>query len=351
MKISISFLELIFKEPAGTSRGILKTKPSWFIEVSADGKIGKGEISIIPGLSMEYADKNSFERKINQVANIFRQFPVWDWMLDKSSFTFIPLIEKELANFPSIRMGFEMAYFNWFNEHGNFFLKSHAFSRMHIPINGLVWMGAIPTMRLRMREKIAEGFTTVKMKIGSLDWNSEKELLTELRNQFAPAELTIRVDANGAFEIEKIEEILHYLKLLNVHSIEQPLAKGSIEETARLQDLGLVDIAIDEELIGIECEEDMFSLLEKIKVTFIVLKPSIHGGFKGTKKWISCAEKLGMGWWITSALESSCGLQAIAEFTEQFSVKIPQGLGTGAIYQNNLPSNLVVNSGYLKTQK
>ena len=138
---------------------------------------------------------------------------------------------------------------------------------------------------------------------------------------------------------------------MNVHSIEQPLAKGSIEETARLQDLGLVDIAIDEELIGIECEEDMFSLLQKIKVTFIVLKPSIHGGFKGTKKWISCAEKLGMGWWITSALESSCGLQAIAEFTEQFSVKIPQGLGTGAIYQNNLPSNLVVNSGYLKTQK
>jgi len=219
-------------------------------------------------------------------------------MLDKSSFTFKALIEKELANFPSIRMGFEMAYFNWLNEYGNFFLTSNAFLRINIPINGLVWMGDIPTMRLRMKEKLAEGFTTVKMKIGSLDWNSEKELLTELRNQFAPDELTIRVDANGAFEIEKIEEILHHLKLLNVHSIEQPLAKGSIEETARLQDLGIVDIAIDEELIGIECEEEMFSLLEKIKVTYIVLKPSIHGGFKGTKKWISCAEKLGMGWWI-----------------------------------------------------
>ncbi|MBM3418598.1 MAG: o-succinylbenzoate synthase [Bacteroidetes bacterium] len=348
MKINITFIDLIFKEPAGTSRGVLYTKPSWFIEVSDKGKIGRGEISVIPGLSPEYRDMHSFNKKLSAVVAVFDAFPIQEWMVDQKEFLFLPALEKEMLGFPSIRLGFEMAYNSWLSQNNLFFLSSLAFQSIDIPINGLIWMGDIPTMKKRIKQKLAEGFSTLKMKIGSLDWKSEHKLLSELRAQFSKNELTMRVDANGAFSEKNAAQVLRDLSELEIHSIEQPLQKGLTKETRKLQDLGLVPIALDEELIGIEEEQEMLSLLRYTKASFIVIKPSLHGGFRGTVKWISCAEKLGIGWWITSALESSLGLQAIAEFTSLYPLFIPQGLGTGSIYSNNLPSRLVVQNGFLK---
>ena len=347
MKIKVSFLNLNFKEPAGTSRGVMHSKPSWFIEVIQNGKTGVGEISIIPGLSPEFRDILSFEKKLNEVIFIFSQIPIELWMENEGDITFQPILEKELHAFPAIRFGFEMAYFSWLGQNGHFFVTHDAFNQIKIPINGLVWMGDIPTMRARMKQKLEEGFSTVKMKIGGLDWKLEKPLLSELRSLFSDKELTIRVDANGALSEQNAEFILRDLKELNIHSIEQPHNKGMLKETMLLKNLNLVDIAFDEELIGIEDEQEMSTLLKTTGISYIVIKPSLHGGFKGAKKWISFAEKLGIGWWITSALESSLGLQAIAEFTSIYNVNIPQGLGTGSIYTNNLPSRLVVKEGYL----
>jgi len=347
MKIKVSFLNLNFKEPAGTSRGVMHSKPSCFIEVIQNEKTGVGEISIIPGLSPEFQDILSFEKKLNEVIFKFSQIPIELWMENEGEMTFQPILEKELHAFPAIRFGFEMAYFSWLGQNGHFFVTPDAFNHIKIPINGLVWMGDIPTMRARMKQKLEEGFSTVKMKIGGLDWKFEKPLLSELRSLFSDKELTIRVDANGALTEQNAEFILRDLKELNIHSIEQPLKKGKLKETMLLKNLNLVDIAFDEELIGIEDEQEMSTLLKTTSISYIVIKPSLHGGFKGAKKWISCAEKLGIGWWITSALESSLGLQAIAEFTSIYNVSIPQGLGTGSIYTNNLPSRLVVKKGYL----
>lgn len=347
MKISVSFLDLNFKEPAGTSRGVLHSKPSWIIEVIEKGKTGVGEISIIPGLSPEFQDKLSFEKKLNKVISKFSLIPIELWMENEDDITFQPVLEKELIAFPAIRFGFEMAYFSWLRQNGHFFLTPEEFRQIKIPINGLVWMGDIPTMRARMKQKLEEGFSTVKMKIGGLDWKLEKQLLSELRALFSDKELTIRVDANGALTEQNAELVLRDLKELSIHSIEQPLKKGKVKETILLNKLNLVDIAFDEELIGIEEQQEMLALLKTTGISYIVIKPSLHGGFKGTRKWISCAEKLGIGWWITSALESSLGLQAIAEFTSVYEVNIPQGLGTGSIYTNNLPTRFVVKDGFL----
>jgi len=351
MKIGFEFIEFVFNEPAGTSRGVMHSKPSWFIEVFANGLTGRGEISVIPGLSVDYHDNLSFEKKIANVISVFELIPIEDWVENPQEFLFNSLIEHELYGFPSIRMGFEMAYFSWLNQNGNFFILPIHFENLKIPINGLVWMGDIPTMRARIKQKLDDGYTTMKMKIGSLDWQQEKLLLKELRDQFSSNELTIRVDANGALTEKNAEEVLRDLSALQIHSIEQPLKKGLLKQTAKLNNLKLIDIAIDEELIGIESEMEMLELLQEVKVSYIVLKPSLHGGFKGVKKWISCADQLGVGWWITSALESSIGLQAIAEFTALYPISIPHGLGTGSIYKNNLPSRLVVQNGYLTTIK
>lgn len=347
MKIKFSFLDLNFKEPAGTSRGVMHSKPSWFIEVIHNGKTGVGEISIIPGLSPEFQDILTFEKKLQEVITQFSQIPIELWMENEDEITFQPVLERELIAFPAIRFGFEMAYFSWLGQNGHFFVTPDAFNHIKIPTNGLVWMGDIPTMRARMKQKLEEGFTTVKMKIGGLDWELEKPLLSELRSLFSDQELTIRVDANGALTEQNAEFILRDLKELNIHSIEQPLKKGKVKETILLNKLKLVDIAFDEELIGIEEQQEMLALLKTTGISYIVIKPSLHGGFRGAKKWISCAEKLGIGWWITSALESSLGLQAIAEFTSVYEVNIPQGLGTGSIYTNNLPTRFVIKDGFL----
>ena len=71
-----------------------------------------------------------------------------------------------------------------------------------------------------------------------------------------------------------------------------------------------------------------------------ILKPALAGGFSGTEEWIRLAEARGIGWWVTSALESNIGLSALAQWTYGLQNPMPQGLGTGLLYTNNIPSPL-----------
>jgi L-alanine-DL-glutamate epimerase-like enolase superfamily enzyme len=216
-----------------------------------------------------------------------------------------------------------------------------------MPINGLVWMGTLADMRAQAIEKIAAGFQTVKLKIGALDWPQELLLLQELRAHAPATELTIRVDANGAFSPSEIGGVLEELARLEVHSIEQPIAAGQYHELSNLCKDTKVPIALDEELIGLTSRAQKIALLEQIRPQYIILKPSFIGGIKGSIEWIALAEKRNIGWWITSALESNIGLNAIAQFTATLNNPLPQGLGTGALYTNNFDCPLQVKDGFL----
>jgi len=210
-----------------------------------------------------------------------------------------------------------------------------------------VWMGDVSFMSRQIEEKIKAGFKTVKMKIGAIQIDDELELLSGIRKRFSVNDITLRVDANGAFDSQKVRGVLSSLKELEVHSIEQPIAVGNLEEMSALCLENIIPIALDEELIGVYEYEDRFSLIEFIKPQYIILKPSLHGGLNGCREWIAITEKLNINWWMTSALESSVGLDAIAQFLGEYHNELPQGLGTGGLYTNNLPSNWEVQNGYL----
>jgi L-alanine-DL-glutamate epimerase-like enolase superfamily enzyme len=199
----------------------------------------------------------------------------------------------------------------------------------------------------QIESKIASGFTTIKLKIGALDTEEELSILREIRERYTPEEIELRVDANGAFSYEKARDVLKILKDLTVHSIEQPIKKGNWSEMALLAKEELTPIALDEELIGVYDSNSKFDLLSKIRPQYIVLKPSLHGGISGCRKWIQIAEELQIGWWMTSALESNVGLDAIAQFTGEYDIRLPQGLGTGGLFVSNIERNLHVEQGYI----
>jgi L-alanine-DL-glutamate epimerase-like enolase superfamily enzyme len=216
-----------------------------------------------------------------------------------------------------------------------------------IPINGLIWMGDESFMLEQIEEKLADGFSTIKMKVGAIEWEKEHALLEQLRLRYSSKELTLRVDANGAFTPESALPILKQLSELEVHSIEQPIQAGQVSAMSELCKHSPIGIALDEELIGVHDCEEKEALLKKIAPPFIVLKPSLHGGMTGCSEWIRLAEENQIAWWMTSALESSIGLNAIAQFTATFKDLLPQGLGTGGLYTNNFESSLVVSKGQL----
>jgi L-alanine-DL-glutamate epimerase-like enolase superfamily enzyme len=251
-----------------------------------------------------------------------------------------------LAAFPSIQIGVEMA-FRSLEASDSFQLFPSEFShgKQGIPINGLIWMGDKAFMRQQISEKIAAGFNCIKMKIGAIDFDTEWDLLKAIRNEFSPADIELRVDANGAFSLSEATEKLKRLSQLNLHSIEQPIAPGQWEEMASLCANTPVPIALDEELIGVVASEEKKRLLEQIKPQYIILKPSLIGGFRGGEEWIQLANSQDIGWWITSALESNIGLNAISQYTYIKNSKLPQGLGTGSLYTNNIPSPLTVRDG------
>ena len=336
MKATYHKYILNFKRPSGTSRGILTDKETWFIVLEKDGKKGVGECGILRGLSID--DRPDYEARLQWTcAHIhLGENQLWEALIE----------------FPSIQFGVEMAFQSLRSE-SPFLLLPSDFTNgeKSIPINGLVWMGSTSFMKQQIEEKLAEGFRCVKLKIGAIDFDTELQLLGYIRQHFTPEQIEIRVDANGAFYVSTALDKLIQLSEFKLHSIEQPIPKNNTDNMAELCKTTPIPIALDEELIGVFSLEEKEALLQKIKPQYIILKPSFIGGFRGTKEWISLAEKYKIGWWITSALESNIGLNAIAQWTFLQHNLMPQGLGTGALYTNNFDCPLVVSEGQLWYEK
>ncbi len=330
--------KLNFKLPSGTSRGILKTKETYFLILSENGKQGIGECGLFKGLSID--DRPDYEEKLQWVC--------------ENIFLGLDILYKKLIEFPSIQIGVETA-FKSINAKNQFEIFPSEFScgEKSIPINGLVWMGDKNFMKQQISDKIQQGFTCIKMKIGAINFKTELDLLTSIRKEYSTTDIELRVDANGAFSASEALEKLKWLSDLQLHSIEQPIKQGQWQEMARLCEDTPLPIALDEELIGTFSEEQKKKMMDTINPQYIILKPSLIGGFKGSDSWISKAENNKIGWWITSALESNIGLNAIAQYTFSKNSKLPQGLGTGSLFTNNITSSLEVRNGglYYNTDK
>lgn len=324
---------LNFKNPSGTSRGILRTKETWFIILTKNGKIGVGETGLFRGLSID--DISNYEDKL-----------IW---VCKNIDLGLKNLLKSLYDFPSIQFGLEQAFLS-LNSQDRFELFPSRFTRgeKSIPINGLIWMGEKGFMNNQIKEKLKAGFSCIKMKIGAIDFDTEIELLKSIRKEFSSKEIELRVDANGAFNTKNALEKLKILSELEIHSIEQPIRQGQHNDMAELCAKTPLPIALDEELIGVFSSEEKKKLLKMIQPQYIILKPSLVGGFAGTREWINLANETSCGWWITSALESNVGLNAIAQFTDTLQSNLPQGLGTGGLFTNNFVSPLEVNNGTLQ---
>jgi O-succinylbenzoate synthase len=323
---------LEFKIPSGTSRGVMTHKETWFIIIENDQKKGIGECGILRGLSCD--DRTDYEEKLAWAcANIHLGMDqLWE----------------SLIEFPSIQFGIEMAFQSLASEsHFLLFPSEFTKSQKSIPINGLIWMGNEDFMKQQIETKLAEGFHCLKLKIGAIDFDEELKLLSQIRQNFTSEQVEIRVDANGAFDKTEALNKLNQLSGFKLHSIEQPIQKNNTDSMSELCKTSPIPIALDEELIGVFSMEEKEQLLEKIKPQYIILKPSFVGGFRGTNEWILLAEKLHIKWWITSALESNIGLNAIAQWTFLKQNKMPQGLGTGALFTNNFDCQLEVSNGQL----
>lgn len=323
---------LEFKRPSGTSRGVMTEKETWFIVLEEEGKKGIGECGILRGLSAD--DRADYEEKLQWTCENIHlgEKALWEALLE----------------FPSIQFGIEMAFLS-LKSQNPFLLFPSDFTNTvkSIVINGLVWMGEASFMKQQIEEKLADGFNCIKLKIGAIDFEKELELLHFIRTHFSAGQIEIRVDANGAFALNEALDKLIQLNQFQLHSIEQPIKKGNIEAMKALCEATPFPIALDEELIGVFSLEEKERLLQKIRPQYIILKPSFVGGFRGTQEWITLAEKYNIGWWITSALESNIGLNAIAQWTFLQDSKMPQGLGTGALYTNNIDCPLEVSQGQL----
>lgn len=331
MNISIIKYPLEFKRPAGTSRGILKTKDTWFIKVYEDhnpDNYGLGEINMFKGLSSE--DSPEFYEILVD--------------MEKKPHLYLEDLHGILVDFPSIRFGLEMAMID-FQRDKNQILFPSKFTKGEegIPINGLIWMGEEAFMKEQIKLKIESGFRCLKMKIGAIHFDTELAILKSIRKEFGPKDLELRVDANGAFSPYTALKKLDQLSKFDLHSIEQPIRQGQIKEMSFLCKETMLPIALDEELIGVKTKGDKEQLLSDIQPQYIILKPSLLGGFKASEEWINLAKTSQADWWITSALESNIGLNAIAQWTYALKTKKYQGLGTGSLFNNNIASPLQIN--------
>ena len=323
---------LDFKRPSGTSRGVLKKKETWFLILEKDGKFGIGECGLLKGLSID--DVPEYAEKL--------QWACRNISLGKDQ------LWNELKDFPSIQFGVEQAFFSLESENPfELFPSEFTMNEAPIPINGLIWMGDEAFMHQQIQDKLSAGFECIKMKIGAVDFDTEIALLKSIRRTYSKAKIELRVDANGAFTSEEALDKLKTLAALDLHSIEQPIRQGSPQKMNKLCEQTPLDIALDEELIGISDVLEKEELLRTIQPQYIILKPSLVGGFKGSMEWITIAKKLGIGWWITSALESNIGLNAISQWTFTLNSEMLQGLGTGSLYINNFQSPLTVVKGKL----
>ena len=329
IKIDIIPRVLHFKHPAGTSRGVYTTRMVWYILLSYQSDpslFGIGECAPLPDLSSDYSDE--YENILKNFALEFSQKNKIDW--------------ETLRNYPSMLFGFETAVQHYQRQSLQLWDTPFAKGQEGIPINGLVWMGAFDFMKHQIETKIAEGYRLIKLKIGSIDFEDELSLIKQIRSQFSAEQIEIRVDANGAFSPTDALSKLERLAALDIHSIEQPIAAKQWEAMAKLTASTPLPIALDEELIGVHTLAQKQDLLDAIQPQYIILKPSLHGGIVGCEEWIREADARKIGWWITSALESNVGLNAIAQWTATLNPVIPQGLGTGLLYRDNIDSPLEI---------
>ncbi len=328
MRIDVQERVLHFKQPAGTSRGVYTTRKSWFVSATDGERTGVGECAPLPQLSCD---------DIPNYAEVLRRF------CDEVELTG-EIDYEALRDYPSMLFGLETAL-STFNSQ-----LSTLNSQLSIPINGLVWMGTFDEMRRRMDEKLQQGFRCIKLKIGAIDFDSEIALLKQIREHYGPREVELRVDANGAFSFD---EALYKLELLSqyaLHSIEQPIQARQWANMAELRREAPLAIALDEELIGINDPDQKRQMLNIIRPAYIVLKPSLHGGMAGVREWVAIARERGIGSWITSALESNVGLYAIARLTADIygpDIRMPQGLGTGQLFTDNIPMPLEIQGSRL----
>lgn len=329
LKVRIIPYTLQFKRPAGTSRGVYTDHKVWYVIISSPNDsdhLGIGECAPLFDLSCDYNDQ--YEVNLKTFCQTLEETGAIDY--------------EAMRNYPSMLFGLETAMRQY--EQNSFSLWQTPFTEGEkgIPINGLIWMGDFDYMYQQIENKMKAGFRCIKLKIGAINFEDELNLLKHIRQHFSADKITLRVDANGGFLEEDALAKLERLAELDLHSIEQPIKAGQWQQMAYLTANTPLPIALDEELIGINDTETKRKLLETVRPQYIILKPTLHGGIKGSEEWIRLAEELGIGWWITSALESNIGLNAIAQWCSTFDNQLPQGLGTGALYTNNIDMPLEI---------
>lgn len=364
-KIEISERTLHFKQPAGTSRGVYTTRHSYYLTLTSDelpGVEGVGECATLPDLSCDA--KPEYEMTLRQVCQMVEQMGRIPYDMIRA--------------YPSITFGLETAFASFFDAAKKFLeivptegassssemlkqkgvsvpagmenlteLFDSPFGRGEegITINGLVWMGTYEEMLARLEEKLQAGFHCVKLKIGAIDFFKELDLIKRIRDVYAKEQVELRVDANGGFLPENAMSQLEALAKYDIHSIEQPIKQHQWPKMAQLCRETPLPIALDEELIGVNVRSMKQALLDTVRPQYIILKPSLHGGIYGCNEWIELANQRGIGSWITSALESNIGLNAIAHYAAKVygsNVKMPQGLGTGQLFTDNIPMPLEI---------
>jgi o-succinylbenzoate synthase len=350
LRISVERKVLTFRKPAGTSRGVYLDHYVWYVRIHSDempDRIGIGECAPLPDLSCDASDDYEFRLKalcsdIEKADGIltdgfdFLDANFWEHAGD-NLFSL-----KSLINYPSVLFGLETALREFQQSSKVLWESDFVLGKDGILINGLIWMGPVDEMRKQILSKINAGFTCIKLKIGALDFDEELALLDRIRQDFPADRITLRVDANGAFSPEDAPGRLARLAKLGLHSIEQPIKAGQRKIMADLIRSTPVPIALDEELIGVHHLAEKRSLLQELKPHYLVLKPTLHGGISGCSDWIRLASSRGIGWWITSALESNIGLNAIAQWSATLNTSMHQGLGTGLLYINNVESPLYI---------
>lgn len=322
---------MVFKKPAGTSRGVMHDKTVWFLTVSDGDFTGVGECAPLPGLSPDFA---TAETMLHEVAETIDDYA--DWLMN-------------LDDYPSVKFALETALLDLDN-YGNKILFPSRFTEGSeaIQINGLIWMGEPDAMVQEINRKLEQGFRVLKMKVGALDFAEECAILEQIRQQYGPDEVEIRLDANGAFRPREALRKLEQLSAYDIHSIEQPIKAGNWDEMSEICRESPIPIALDEELIGITTDDVMRDMLETILPSYVILKPTLCSGLQGAEDWIVNAEELGIGWWATSALESNIGLNAIAQWVYTKQNPVPQGLGTGALFQKNFDCPLFLEGDIMR---
>jgi o-succinylbenzoate synthase len=317
----------------------MEDRNTWFVTIkdTQTGLTGYGECAPLRGLSIDHSSEySSLLEKFCKSVEVYVNEKGFDDVL-----SLIPTV------FPSVRMGLETALQD-FNNGGSRMIFSNDFftGKLPVPINGLVWMGSYDSMKKQVDEKLEEGYNCIKMKIGAIDFESETALLKYIRKKAGPEDITLRVDANGAFTAGNVYHKLDMLYKFGIHSIEQPVKPSERELLSDVCKNSPVPVALDESLIG--QAENKAGLLDEIRPYAIIIKPTLLGGFQESNEWIEIAREKNIGWWVTSALESNVGLNAISQFTAGYKVAMHQGLGTGKLYHNNVPSPLCVRDGFIR---